>query len=95
MTNFQDNNVNISGPFLLPATKLRQGNAFTPVCHSVHRGVSATPPGKTPTPLGRHPSPSACWDTHTLNLKCAVYEGLITLAFGTRNQPEYICKIYL
>ena len=25
-------------PFLPPATKLRQGNVFTPVCHSVHRG---------------------------------------------------------
>ena len=24
---------------LPPATKLRQGNAFTPVCHSVHRGL--------------------------------------------------------
>ena len=43
--------------FLLPATKLRQGNAFTPVCHSVHRGgvylwsrgVSATHiPDQTP-----------------------------------------------
>ena len=56
---------------LLPsATKLRQGNVFTPVCHSVHRGGSAThththtwadTPGKTPPPgqtpfLGRHPS---------------------------------------
>ena len=28
--------------FLPPATKLRQGNVFTPVCHSVHGGVSAT-----------------------------------------------------
>ena len=26
------------GKFLPPATKLRQGNVFTPVCHSVHRG---------------------------------------------------------
>ena len=25
---------------LQPATKLRQGNVFTPVCNSVHRGVS-------------------------------------------------------
>ena len=55
---------------LPPATKLRQGNVFTPVCHSVHRGgvclwsrgVSTTPPGQTPPadppgrhPLGRHP----------------------------------------
>ena len=48
--------------FLLTATKLRQGNVFTPVCYSVHMGVSAThpsgktPPGQTPhpTPLGRH-----------------------------------------
>ena len=48
---------------LPPTTKLRQGNVFTPVCHSVHRGVSATPlgrhiPGQTPPgrhPMGRHP----------------------------------------
>ena len=33
---------------LLP---LRQGNVFTPVCHSVHRGGGVCP--------------SACWDTHT------------------------------
>ena len=26
---------------LPPVTKLRQGNVFTPVCHSVHGGVSA------------------------------------------------------
>ena len=39
--------------FLLPSTtKLQQSNVFTPVCHSVRRGVSATP---RPTPSGRHP----------------------------------------
>ena len=45
---------------------LGQGNGFTPVCHSVHRGggqVSAPlhagihPPGRQPYPLGRHPRP--------------------------------------
>ena len=35
------------------ATKLRQGKGFTPVCHFVHRGVSATP--WVDTPLDRHP----------------------------------------
>ena len=55
---------------LPPATNLRQGNVFTRVCHFVHTGVSATPPGRhhpsgqtlpradTPwadTPLGIHP----------------------------------------
>ena len=61
--------------FLPPATKLRQGNVFTPVCHSVHRESVYQPP------LGRHPwadtpqadtpcadtpapLPSRCWDTH-------------------------------
>ena len=51
---------------LPPATKLRQGNVFTPVCHSVHRGGlphtypwADKPPGQKPPP-----SPgSACWDT--------------------------------
>ena len=37
-----------------PQTKLREGNVFTPVCHSVHRGKVYTP-GKTLSPLGRHP----------------------------------------
>ena len=45
---------------LLPsATKLRQGNVFTPVCHSVHMGVFASVHAEihTPwqTPLARHP----------------------------------------
>ena len=29
---------------LPPATKLWQGNVFTPVCHSVHRGGVCEPP---------------------------------------------------
>ena len=43
---------------LLPTTKLRQGNIFSPVCHSFHveggcclplvLGVTATPPGRHP-----------------------------------------------
>ena len=50
--------------FLLSATKLWQGNVFTPVCHSIHRGgclpldlggMSATPPWADTHP-GRHPS---------------------------------------
>ena len=41
-------------PSLPPATKLRQGNVFTSVCHSVHREgcLADTPPLWT---LGRHP----------------------------------------
>ena len=52
--------------FLPPATKLRQGNIFTPVSHSVHReGVCQSPRADTPqqTPPSRHLPPSACWDT--------------------------------
>ena len=42
-------------PLLPPATKLRQGNVFTPVCHSVHRqGVCHIPLGR-PRFLGRQP----------------------------------------
>ena len=52
--------------FLPPATKLRQGNVFTPVCHSVHRGgVCHTHPGQTPLP-------SVCWDTPP----CPVHAGI-------------------
>ena len=46
--------------FYRPQTKLRQGNVFTRVYHSVHGGVAGRhPPGRNPssadTPLGRHP----------------------------------------
>ena len=47
-----------------------QDNVFTPVCHSVHGGgcLLHTPHGQTPLQahthtLGRHPPPSASWDT--------------------------------
>ena len=57
---------------LPPARKLRQGNVFTPVCHSVH--THPLPPGQTPpgqthppwadtSPLGRHITPG---QTHHL-----------------------------
>ena len=45
--------------FLPPATKLRQGNVFTPVYHSVHRGVCHTPPWAD-IPLGQTPPPVQC-----------------------------------
>ena len=35
------------GEYLQPATKLRQGNVFTPVCHSVHRGGWVSVPACT------------------------------------------------
>ena len=57
--------------FLPPATKLRQGNDFTPVCHSVYRGRSVchTPPlGRHP--LGIHPS----W----IDTPCPVHAGIHT-----------------
>ena len=48
---------------LPPATKLRQGNVFTPVCHSVHRGggvcLPQVPGGGRADPPGRHP-PAQC-----------------------------------
>ena len=43
----------VSDQLLPPATKLRQGNVFTPVCHSVPGG------GCLPHNLGRHP-PAQC-----------------------------------
>ena len=66
--------------------KLRQGNVFTPACHSVHRGgVCHTPPGRHPranttradTPSADTlpqwadtPPPSSCSDTHPLLSAC-------------------------
>ena len=53
--------------FYRPKTKLREGNVFTPVCHSVHRAggvyLSACWDTHTPgqTPLGKHPT----GQTHT------------------------------
>ena len=56
--------------FLPPTTKLQQGNVFTPVCHSVHRGSGRPPQEQTPrlaadtlpgadTPLGADTLPGA------------------------------------
>ena len=39
--------------FLPPATKWQQGNVFTPVCHSVHRGALCQ--GETDTPYTETP----------------------------------------
>ena len=50
--------------FLPPTMKLHQGNVFTPVCHSVHIGVSVTPLGRQP--LGRHPLDRHPLDRHPL-----------------------------
>ena len=51
--------INFPKTYLPSATKLRQGNVFTPVCHSVHRGVCHTPLGRPPwqTPPWQTPSP--------------------------------------
>ena len=60
--------LHIKTPFFLsPATKWRQGNVFTPVCHSVHRGGVCT---TSQTHPGRHPLPSACWDTPPVPSAC-------------------------
>ena len=73
---YREDTVECKVLFLPPATKLRQGNVFTPVCHSVHRGgVCHTPPGQTPPAqcmLGYTPLPSACWDTPP----CTVHAGI-------------------
>ena len=77
--------------FLPPAMKLQQGNVFTPVCHSVHRGVSVTPLGRHPpgqtSPLGWDPlwadtpwadTPTPWADTHPLGRHplCTVHVGI-------------------
>ena len=38
-----------------PQQSCGQGNIFTPVCHSVHRGVSASVHAGIPSPGSRHP----------------------------------------
>ena len=47
-------------PRKLSWSYLRQGNAFTRVCHSVHRGVAGryqSPSRQTPLLAGKHPPP--------------------------------------
>ena len=42
--------------FYHPQTKLREGDVFTRVCHSVHRGKGCRPPDLTP-PIWSHTHP--------------------------------------
>ena len=81
----QEDHSLLTHPLLPPATKLWQGNVFTPVSHSVHRGgcLPLVQGGVCHTTLGRHSpwadtphrqtTPSACWDTHT---PCPVHAGI-------------------
>ena len=67
MISFTCKHSNIIMSFYHPQTKLRRGNVFAPVCHSVHRGgglpnrdpCTETPPGQRPrwtkTSLDRDP----------------------------------------
>ena len=65
--------------FLLPATKLGQGNAFTGICDSVHGGSASVhagipPPGAAPPP-GADPPPKsrACWEIRSTRGRYASY----------------------
>ena len=63
--NCMDDKASFNCDYYRPQTKLRKGNVFTPVCHSVHIGgvhppladtpLSRHPPGRHPP--GRHPCP--------------------------------------
>ena len=73
----------------IPATKLRQGNVFTPVCDSVHmgggglcpnmhhrshdRGALSGPPGQKPPPQDRVPPYSMGWAVRIL-LECILVQ---------------------
>ena len=90
---------------------MRQGSVFTPVCHSVHRGVSAPvhagiyPPGQTlapwsniPCPMhaGIHPPPPAqCILGYTP--RCPVHAGIdmATAVDGTHPTGMHSCTFYL
>ena len=41
--------------YLPPANEVCEGYVFTPVCHSVHRGMSASVHAGIHTPWSRHP----------------------------------------
>ena len=75
--------------FLPPANEVCEGYVFTRVCHSVHRGGSASvhagiPPWSRPNPPGAEPPPEQCMLGDTANkravrilLECI----LVALAF--------------
>ena len=57
--------------YLPPATKLRQGNIFTPVCQSFRS--RSHPLGQTP-PQADTPLCSACWDMVNKRAVCILLE---------------------
>ena len=75
--------------YLPPATKLRQGNVFTPVCSSVHRGVCHPSPGQTPP--GRHPPGQKPPQADTPPAQCMLGYG--QQAGGTHPTGMYSCLI--
>ena len=53
---------NILNSNYCPPAKLREGNVFTPMCHSVFRGFpSPLPWMETPTPVDRPPGQRPPW----------------------------------
>ena len=48
--------------FFRPQTKLWEGNVFTPVCHSIHRGIVPYPSLGSPPPPGGPPPLEGTWD---------------------------------
>ena len=72
-------NILIHPFFLLPATKLGQGNVFTGVCDSVHRGGRCLPQCMLAYhhhhhPGSRHPPPHrACWEIRSTRGRYASY----------------------
>ena len=79
---------------------MRQGSVFTPVCHSVHGGVSA-PVHAGIHPLGRHP-PAQCMLGYTPPAQCIleytprpVHAGIhmATAADGTHPTGMHSCYI--
>ena len=77
--------------FLLlpPPTKLRQGNVYTPVCHSVHIPRVDTP--QADTSLGKHPPSKHTPGRHPHPHPCAVHTGYGQQAGGTHPTGMHSC----
>ena len=70
--------------FYRPQTKLGQGNIFTPVCHSVHKGeASDSVHAGIPPPLP--PGSRACWEIRSTSGRYASYWNAILFRYVVAN----------
>ena len=107
LNSFQSVQINSSNYH--PRTKFGQGNVFTPVCHSVHRGFCIWeggilhPEGSVPGGVGR--PPPILQDTANVRAVCILLECILVewnfffcvwlfFALGTHYATSIICNVF-